>query len=174
MRSPKFLLLLIALLLPARPTLSAHGSTNVAFPQLRQMTLRSGYIFAGTVLSVERSASREAVVDSVKITFRVDRGIRGVRTGQNFTIREWSGLWASGERYVPGQRVLLFLHKPSKLGFTSPVGGAQGRLSVSPDGKVILQPGGDAGFSTDPVPNRRKTRLTMRNFVRKLPRQGEE
>ena len=168
MRSLKFLLLLLALLSPANQVLFAQPATKLPFPLLGQIARRSGYIFAGTVMAVERIADRGAAVDSVRITFRVDRGIRGVRTGQSLTIREWAGLWASGERYQPGQRVMLFLYRPSKLGFTSAVGGAQGRLDVSQDGRVILQPDWQAGPSEEFRTKPKKARLSAREFARAL------
>ena len=102
---------------------------------------QSGYIFAGTVQSIVPVSSRANRVATVQISFRVDEAIRGVRTGQTLIVREWAGLWTSGERYRAGEHVLLFLYPPSKLGLTSPVGGAMGRFAVGPKGRVILPPG---------------------------------
>jgi hypothetical protein len=83
-------------------------------PSLRQLTRDSGYIFAGRVTAIERvPASATPEVATVKITFQVDQGIRGVRTGQILVIREWGGLWEHGERYRPGEQVLLFLYRPA-------------------------------------------------------------
>ena len=93
---------------------------------VRPLTKNSGYIFAGTVKSVERVAPKGNGVATVQITFHVEQAMRGARAGQMLTIREWAGLWESGERYRPGERVLLFLYPPSKLGLTSPVGGPAG------------------------------------------------
>ena len=39
------------------------------------------------------------------------------------TIRQWN---VAPEEYRVGEVLLLFLHKPSELGFTSPVGGNAG------------------------------------------------
>jgi hypothetical protein len=111
------------------------------YPGLPPLTHNSGYIFAGTVKSVERAAPGGSSVATVQITFHVDQGMRGVRTGQMLAIREWAGLWNSGERYRLGERVLLFLYPPSKLGLTSPVQGALGRFRIGPGGQVILDPG---------------------------------
>ena len=74
----------------------------------------------------------------MRITFRIERGIRGARTGSRFVLREWAALWNSGERYRVGERVLLFLYPPSKVGLTSPVAGARGRFQVDSKGQVIL------------------------------------
>src|SRR5579871_3317272 len=110
----------------------AQGS-NVAgldaVPNLAHLTRSSGMIFRGTVTSV---AKPETISDvpAVQITFRVEEGILGVRSGQSLTIREWAGLWDAGERYRAGERVMLFLYPPSRLGLTSPVGGPQGRFNI--------------------------------------------
>jgi hypothetical protein len=64
--------------------------------------------------------------------------MRGTAAGQNLTIHEWAGLWNHGERYRVGERVLLFLYSPSKLGLTSPVGGAVGKFKVKSDGQVLM------------------------------------
>src|SRR5579864_1649445 len=123
---------------PARETIPT-GSPFSRHP--RPLTRSSGYIFAGTVKSVQRASPKGNGVATVQINFHVDQGIRGTRTGQMLSIREWAGLWQSGERYRPGERVLLFLYPPSKLGLTSPVAGPLGRFRIGPDGRVIFDPG---------------------------------
>lgn len=114
-------------------------STTPASPTLQQLTQRSSYIFAGTVLTVERVALKsDSELPTVKITFQVNQAIRGVRAKQILTIKEWAALWESGERYRPGERVLLFLHGTSKLGLTSPVSGSFGRFQLDRNGSVLL------------------------------------
>jgi len=119
---------------------TARMNPLAEYPQ-RPLVRSSGYIFAGTVKSVERVAPRGNGVATVLINFHVDQAMRGVRTGQTLAIREWAGLWESGERYRPGERVLLFLYPPSKLGLTSPVRGPMGRFRIGADGRVIFDPG---------------------------------
>jgi hypothetical protein len=99
-------------------------------------------IFSGTALRVEHLAAESGGVASTRITFRVQTAIRGVRAGQVIAIREWDGLWNSGERYRAGERVLLFLFPKSRLGLTSPVGGRLGRYRVDSAWRVDLP--GDA------------------------------
>lgn len=101
----------------------------------------AGIIFSGTVLKVEHTA-QPAFPGITQITFKVENGIRGIHRGQNITVREWSGLWNSGERYHTGERVLLFLYPQSKLGLTSPVGGALGRYEVDHAGRVMANSSG--------------------------------
>jgi len=111
-------------------------------PDLPSLSRSSGYIFSGTVVEVEHLVpSRRDAVEVMRITFEVDGAIRGVSHGQKLVIREWAGLWQAGERYRPGERVMLFLYSPSKLGLTSPVGGAMGRLRISPDGRIVVPRG---------------------------------
>ena len=100
-------------------------------PAMQHLVRSSGMIFSGVVLQIQRSAS-----GATQITFRVETAIRGVRHGQTVRISEWNGLWTSGERYVKGEHVMLFLYPTSKLGLTSPVGGKTGRYSVSGAGQV--------------------------------------
>ncbi len=108
-------------------------------PILQTFPRSSGPIFSGTVLRVEhRNANSSTALATTEIRFRVDQAIRGVRKGQLLEIKEWAGLWQSGERYYPGERVLLFLYPPSKLGLTSPVAG-RGRFPIDRSGRVILK-----------------------------------
>jgi len=141
---PSFLrkLLLPFLLLVSLPTQAARPEKpNLpAIPNLPALSHNSGYIFTGTVKAVEFEGGSVA---TVRITFHVNQGIRGVRSGQTLTIREWFGLWHVGERYRVGERVALFLYPPSKLGLTSPVGGASGRFSLDPGGRIVVTPVGN-------------------------------
>jgi hypothetical protein len=161
-----------------RPGTPGPNPPGFPFPQRPHPVVRSsGYIFAGTVKSVERTAPKGNGVATVLVNFHVDEGIRGVRTGQTLAIREWGGLWESGERYRPGERVLLFLYPPSKLGLTSPVGGPSGRFRIGPDGRVIFDPGGTV-FPAPPPGIRGRlrgpTRVSPHEFVRFLRSAEEE
>lgn len=85
-------------------------------------------IFTGEVTAIERTAS------AMEVHWQVETAVRGVAAGQQFTLREWSGLWqANSARYVKGQRALLLLHAPSAAGYASPVGGADGVISLQGD-----------------------------------------
>jgi hypothetical protein len=107
--------------------------------QLVTLTRAAGAIFSGTVTSVHRiAATRSGEVETVQVIFHVEHAIRGTQTGQRLTIREWAGLWNAGERYRVGDRVLLFLYPPSRVGLTSPVGGLQGRFAVDKYGRVVI------------------------------------
>lgn len=138
-------------------------------PNLSQLTRSSGYIFSGTVASVATSVvASPGDVATVRVTFRIEQAILGVHTGQLLTITEWAGLWNSGERYRPGERVLLFLYPPSRLGLTSPVGGTQGRFSVSRSGQIILNA---SASSARPSTG---TAVPLRSLVRTIREAGKE
>jgi hypothetical protein len=157
-------------------SLPATAQNFGAVPSLRQLTRDSGYIFAGKVSAIGREpASSNPAGAAVRVTFEVEQGIRGVRTGQTLVIREWSGLWEQGERYRPGERVLLFLYRPSKLGLTSPVAGALGRFAVDKSGQINLQ-GRIASLDSDPVRVRLrgKTGVSSRVFARAIRQMVEE
>lgn len=115
---------------------SAALQLPVSWPILRD----SAKIFSGTVLQVEhRNSDSSSALATTKIRFHVDQAIRGVSRGQVIEVNEWAGLWQAGERYRPGERVLLFLYPPSKLGLTSPVGRGAGRFQVDRTGRVIVK-----------------------------------
>jgi hypothetical protein len=141
-------------------------------PQRPSLTPKAGYIFSGTVKSVERLAPRvKGSVAVMRITFHVDQGLRGTRTGQTLIVREWAGLWQAGERYRPGERAMLFLYPPSKLGLTSPVGGASGRFGVDPKGRVIIEPR-KVGFARSRFSE--AMRMGPGDFLRTLRRSQED
>lgn len=112
-----------------------------AKPNLRSLTQNSGLIFLGRVEKIEIPPPTRASGEPVRITFKVVDAIRGVRTGEVLVIREWRGLWPPGrDRYRRGETWVLFLHKPSRLGLTSPVGGDAGRIEVMPSQRLVLSP----------------------------------
>jgi len=151
--------------------------TNPITPNVPKLTKSSGYIFAGTVKSVERVAARSQLSTPVmRITFQVQRGMLGVSTGKTLTINEWAGLWQTGERYRVGEQVLLFLYPPSKLGLTSPVGGWSGHFNLGNGGKVIGKPVAVPGrsptsASTTPRP---QAPITIDDIAREVQRAREE
>jgi hypothetical protein len=170
---------LLFLCVPALP-LSAQDRTSPPLrrpPDLPQVTRRAGMIFAGTVTSIlPVRAPGSLQMESVQVTFQVEQAVRGARIGQSLTIREWAGLWSSGERYRVGERLMLFLYPPSKLGLTSPVGGPAGRFVIDRNGRVQLNPLQQQGARIVPSPPRIQTdrRVTLREFTRTVRRLTEE
>ncbi|MFZ0478732.1 MAG: hypothetical protein WAL71_06250 [Terriglobales bacterium] len=121
-------------------------------PQWRQLSQRAGMVFAATVLSCpaqntpRRTIAAQTVpawsvridhaVPSIALRFRVDRAIAGVEPGQILTIHEWIGAQSFYPPMRRGDRVLLFLYPPSRLGLTSPIGGLQGQVQLDAAGRT--------------------------------------
>jgi hypothetical protein len=150
---------------------------GIASGFLARLARSSAYIFAGTVISVSQTPPESSGgIPSVSITFRVDQSIQGTRTGQMLTIREWTGLWERGDRYRPGERVVLFLHQPSRLGLTSPVEAAMGRYAVNRDGTITLDPARAPALLPASIPTnlRRPIRITTHSFARRIRLAGRE
>jgi hypothetical protein len=143
---------------------------------LPQIVSAAGIIFSGTVTSVGRAVGGAAPffrpeAISTTVTFQVDHAIRGTSLGQSLTIHEWAGLWSSGERYRVGERVLLFLYSPSKLGLTSPVAGGAGRFAIDPRGRILLTAQNVGMLAADPHIGGR-TIIPSEEFLRAVRRAG--
>ena len=154
--------------LPARPVLPPGA---VGFQQIAHA---AGTIFSGTVSSITRHpTTRAQAVETVSITFHVERAIRGASPGMDLTVSQWMGLWSSGQRYRLGERVLLFLYPPSKLGLTSSVGAEIGRFRVDPLGRILLSAQQLSAFRADPL-LAGKSRVTFNDLALAVQRTAEE
>lgn len=123
---------------------------------LPQITGAAGIIFSGRVTFVGRAGGRLTstpgqTTASTMVIFQVEHAIRGTTTGQKLTIHEWAGLWTAKERYRVGERVMLFLYPPSRLGLTSPVSGPMGRFAIDPQGRIKTNVQNISALSGDPV-----------------------
>jgi hypothetical protein len=137
---------------------------RVLGPQWKQLSRRSGMIFAGTVLAAAAQtvtsqtlatdravpAGVPAATPAVQLTFRVDQAIAGVKQGQILTIHEWAGAWSMHRPLSSGQHILIFLYPLSRLGFTSPVGGSLGQVALDPSGKNVSKYEQKAGAAVSP------------------------
>jgi hypothetical protein len=154
-----------------RPQASTPFQGTIDLPALVRA---AGAIFSGTVTAVARHpASNGQTVETVAITFHVENAIRGATPGEDLTISQWIGLWAGGQRYRLGEHVLLFLYPPSKLGLTSCVAGAMGRLPIDAWDRVLLSAQHRAAFRADPVLGG-KSRLRFSDFASAVRRASEE
>jgi hypothetical protein len=164
---------LVAFFLPTyaqnHPTSSPRTPISIA-----ELKRRAGSIFVGTVSAVrplrERSSGR---VVTVQIQFHVEQGIRGVRNGQIFRMREWAGLWSQGERYRVGQRMVLFLYAPSALGLTSPVNGSAGRFDVDRNGFIVSSLLSPVTLDNPVRAGAKKSPVKLREFSRSIRRSEE-
>jgi hypothetical protein len=131
----------------------------------QQLVRAAGIIFSGRVTFIGSAAPASGRnQSSTAVTFQVEHARRGAFTGQNLTIHEWAGLWAGGERYRVGERVLLFLYAPSRLGLTSPVGGGAGRFAMDSQGEIVMNPGHVLTLAEDPILGG-KTVVSYADFV---------
>ena len=158
-------------LLPSLPRQFPVPPETVAF---QKIVGAAGIIFSGHVVSVGHVPLLSGQAPAATaVTFQVDRAIRGIATGQILTIHEWAGLWANGERYRVGERVLLFLYPPSKLGLTSPVAGSMGRFAMDSRGRILMNGQHVAAWGTDPILGGRVI-IPYADFARAVRRLGRE
>jgi hypothetical protein len=116
---------------------------------LESMTRAAGLVFAGRCIAVERVEQPQAEFSALKITFEVEKGLKGVEDGSKISFLEHflPGAPAAKQRgpapYRQGQSYLLFLHPSSESGLTSPVGMGQGvfLLLEMPDGSLAAKNG---------------------------------
>jgi len=157
--------------IPRTPNDPVNPPVRIRFPVLVRS---AGMVFSGTVKNIERRpATSGHAVETVAITFHIDNAIRGANAGEDLTISQWIGLWSSGQRYHVGERVLLFLYPPSKLGLTSCIAGPIGRFELDARGRVLLSAQHLAAFRTDPILGG-KSRLSLSDFALAVGRASEE
>jgi hypothetical protein len=141
---------------------------------LPQMVRAAGSIFTGTVTGIRHHpAGSGQAIETIEIGFRVEQSIRGAIPGTTITIWEWVGAWYASQSYRVGDRVLLFLYPPSKLGLTSCVDGAIGRFPIGPTGRVTISARQLEAFHSDPVLGG-KLHLKFSDFALAVDRVREE
>jgi hypothetical protein len=139
---------------PALPRRYPVAPANPGLPQdvFQQLVRTAGIIFSGRVTAVGTSTSSPGPEHAAtSITFQVDHAIRGTLPNQSVTIHEWGGLWSRGENYRVGERVLLFLYGPSKLGLTSPVAGPMGRFALDSQDRIVMSAVHISAFAGNPI-----------------------
>jgi hypothetical protein len=124
-------------------------ATSVRPMDLDHLTQAAGMIVAGKVTHVESRPDQHGL-PATFITIAVTEKIKGVQedalTIKQLGFQELPGdgramRLAGMPSYRLGEDVLLFLHQPSELGFTSPVGLGQGKYTVfeGAPGKRLVQ-----------------------------------
>jgi len=125
------------------------AAARVLGPRWKQVSRSAGMIFSGTVLGVEtQPAGKDGPLPLILTKFRVDRAIVGVQAGQVLTVREWAGAWSSHRAMRVGQRLLIFLYPPSRLGLTSPVGGTLGQVVLGSRGEIVRTAAAEGGIDS--------------------------
>jgi hypothetical protein len=137
----------------AEPWRIPVAPTPIGLPQITSI---AGIIFSGRVTFVGRAggslmSTPGQTTASTMVTFQVEDALRGTTAGQNLTIHEWAGLWNGKEHYRVGERVMLFLYPPSRLGLTSPVAGPMGRFAIDPEGRIKMNLQNISAVAADPV-----------------------
>lgn len=137
-------------------------SRTFGFSELAQA---AGTIFSGTVTAITpHPVTSGQGIDTVSVTFHVERAIRGAIPNQDLTISQWMGLWLTGQRYLIGERVLVFLYPTSKLGLTSSVAGAMGRFAIDAHGWISFSTQHRSAFQGDPF-LAQKSRVSFSEFA---------
>ena len=108
------------------------AAERILGPHWKQLSRRAGMVFSGTAIGTKVLEVRtDQGVPAITLTFRVERAVIGVEAGRAVTIRQWAGAPSQLRLVRDGEHVLLFLYPPSRLGLTSPVGGAQGLIQLN-------------------------------------------
>jgi hypothetical protein len=128
------------------------GNPGLPRDVFQQLVRTAGIIFSGRVTAVGTDGSSPGPEHAATfITFQVEHAMRGTLPNQSVTIHEWAGLRSRGERYRVGERVLLFLYGPSKLGLTSPVAGPMGRFALDSQDRIVMSAAHIATFAGNPI-----------------------
>jgi hypothetical protein len=137
------LVLICGLLLSS--TLPA-SATSVLPLDLQQLSTRASLIFYAEAIG---NQTRVDAISGQLVTFTEFRVIDPIKgdAGETYTIKQLGGYDSKSDTRVvihgvpvfrPGKRYVVFLPKPSTLGFCSPLGLQQGRFSVFRDNDEIV------------------------------------
>ncbi len=131
-------LLVAALVVPARAEFLVR-QVNLAY-----LAQRADIIVQGRVLQARyEGLPNYPHLNSVLVTLEIERMFRGPEGGR-YTFRQFllpSQMRGGKNLYRVGQRLLLFLPVPSRLGLSSPIGHEQGRFHIARDvqGRELIQ-----------------------------------
>jgi len=165
--SSSLLLLIVIPSLRAQSLPLSSGSDAI-----EKLARPAGIIFSGAVVRIEREPAESGKPASMRIAFRVEEAVRGCNAGETIEIAEWAELWARGDRYRAGQKVLLFLYPRNAAGMTSPVAGDLGTFVLGPQNLLRLTPQQESFLSSQsgvrPIPGESphptKARAGLRSF----------
>jgi hypothetical protein len=105
---------------------------------LAYLTQRADIIVQGRVVEARyEGMPNYPHIPTVLVTLEVERMLRGPETTR-FTFRQFlpfSRMRAGKNAYQVGQRLLLFLPVPSRVGLSSPIGEEQGRFHILQDAR---------------------------------------
>jgi hypothetical protein len=109
----------------------AAEATSVRALTLGQLVDRAHRIVHGRCVAVEEVREARGGLPVTEVTVAVAETLKGPAE-RRLVVRQLGGRDAPavGPRYVVGEELVLFLHRPGRSGLTSPVGLWQGKLSV--------------------------------------------
>jgi hypothetical protein len=132
---------------------------------LATMTERAGTIIRGRIISLKEGHHPQYQnIGVLFVTLQVDETLKGA-ANDRFTFMQFGGRAARSDTgkslsmaqtlpdlpiYRVGQEVVLFLYPASSVGFTSPVGGAQGMFLVQAQGgqpTTVISEGGNRSLA---------------------------
>ncbi|HSA59693.1 MAG TPA: hypothetical protein VLJ37_08420 [bacterium] len=135
---------------------SRGGATTVLPLSLERLAAQAERIFVGRCQGVSTELD-ERGVPATYARFQVEEGLKGVAGGGTVLIKQFGAsrpelkvaegesvlvspktMTLAGASYRPGASYLLFLYPESDWGFTSPVGGGQGRFEIDGSGASAL------------------------------------
>lgn len=135
---------------------SRGWATTILPLSLENLTVQAERIFVGRCEGVSTELD-ERGVPATYARFRVEEGLKGVAGGGTVLIKQFGAagterkvaegesaivspktLTLAGAPYRSGASYLLFLYPESDWGFTSPVGGGQGRFEIDGSGVSAL------------------------------------
>ena len=132
--------------------LCALWGTTVRTLDLFEMVRLADRVFSGKCLSAQSQWDETVGFSIVEYTFEVLEAIKGVQPGGRVVFRQIQSV-RKGVVVIPGiphyqkgQEILLFLHRDSRSGLTSPVGLGQGIFQVKriPGDKMgVISPSGN-------------------------------
>jgi len=138
-RRTRWLPALLVLLLATRAT-----ATTVLPLDLGALTAAADRIVLARVERTDDGRDANGL-PAVWTTFAVDEALKGP-VGARLMLKQLGAALGAGHVlaglpvYVPGERVVLFLHPDSRLGFSSPVGLGQGCFRIrNQDGRAVVE-----------------------------------
>jgi hypothetical protein len=155
-----FALAAAAQALAARPAAAVSRRLDLA-----TLTAHAGTIVAGRIAAIRTgSHPRYHHIGALHVTIKVSETIKGAPKDR-LTFMQFAGGMPTTDgagsvsmspslpempSYRVGEEVVLFLYKPSSVGFTSPVGGSQGKFLIQrPQGKpaVVVSSSGNQSLA---------------------------
>jgi hypothetical protein len=122
-------------------------ATSVRPLELQELVDQSHQIFVGKVVSIQEGVVPESNLNYTEYTFAVSDWVKG-GSAKMITVRQLGRFNGVSQipglpKYKKGKETLLFIHRASQIGLTSPVGLHQGHFPIekSANGERFVLPG---------------------------------